>query len=572
MLIELRVDNLAVMQRAECSFGPGLNAITGETGAGKSVLLAALALALGGRSDPGLVRAGSERASTHAVFSEVPPSAAQALDGLGVEPDDVLVLGRELQASGRSTARVNAQAVPVSVVRELGEALLEVHGQGASSHWLHESEQRQGVDAFGGDGLLATRALVGELFDSRQRALAELARLRGLQDQETRELEVAVADLEELRAAALVEGEDRELLGERDRLLHSSRLREAAEQLHLAAGGGDLEPSGPSLAAALQRARVVSGIDPELDRAAAQAEEAAVLLQELVLQLGSYLEHLPDDNSRLGEVEERLALLERLARRHGGTLAAAIDRREKAARLVADRGGLTGRLRDLEAEVLALEERLMLACSELSAAREAVAKELEVAVTEDLRQMLMPHARFSVRVWRQPDPHGIPAPDGTRSELGRDGWDRVSFLLAPNRGDQPRPLRETASGGELSRVALALLSHLSRRSGVGTVVFDEIDQGLGGEAANRVGELMRQVSTSRQVICVTHLAPIAARATTHLMVVKKEDGSGVSSRVETLDRERRVLELARLLAGEATPAAARRHAEELLVAVGREVG
>jgi DNA repair protein RecN (Recombination protein N) len=568
VLIELRVENLAVMERADCAFGPGLNAITGETGAGKSVLLAALQLALGGRADPGLVRAGSERASAHAVFSDPPPAAA--LDQLGVEPGDVLVLGRELQASGRSTARVNAQAVPVSIVRELGEDLLEVHGQGSSSHWLRESQQREGVDAYGGDALLAKRARVAELFDRRQLALQELTRLRGLQDQEQRELERAVADLDELSAAALVAGEDRQLLSERDRLLHASRLRAAAEQLHLAAGGGDLDPSGPSLAAALQQARAVAGIDPELDRAAAQAEEAQVLLQELVLQLSSYLDHLPDDNARLGEVEERLALLERLARRHGGSLSAAIARRDEAARSVAERGGLHGRLRALEEELQALEVGLGAACSELSSLREVAARELELAVTNDLRQMLMPHARFSVRLWRQPKPDGIAAPDGTTVELEREGWDRVSFELAPNRGDQPRPLRETASGGELARVALALLSHLSRRSGVGTVVFDEIDQGLGGEAANRVGELMRQVSASRQVICVTHLAPIAARATTHLVVVKQEGGKGVTSQVETVGGDERIVELARLLAGEATPVVARRHAQELLLAVRGE--
>ena len=572
MLIELRVENLAVMARADCSFGPGLNVITGETGAGKSVLLAALALALGGRADPGLVRAGSERASAHAVFSDPPTALGAALARLGVDPGDVLVLGRELQASGRSTARANAQVVPVSTVRELGEALLEVHGQGTSSHWLRESQQREGVDAYGGDALLATRARVAELFDRRQLALQELTRLRRLRDQEQRELERALADLDELSAAGLIAGEDQRLLGERDRLLHSSRLRAAAEQLHLAAGGGDLEPSGPSLAAALQQARAVAGIDPELDRAAAQAEEVQVLLQELVLQLSSYLDHLPDDRSRLGEVEERLALLERLARRHGGTLLAAIERREEAARLVAERGGLPARLHAVEEELRALEASLVSACSELSSAREIAARELELAVTHDLRQMLMPHARFSVRLWRQPHPDGIAAGDGTRVELEREGWDRVSFELAPNRGDQPRPLRETASGGELARVALALLAHLSRRSGVGTVVFDEIDQGLGGEAANRVGELMRQVSASRQVICVTHLAPIAARANTHLLVVKRDGGSGVESDVQPIDGDGRVVELARLLAGEATPVVARRHAQELLLAVGGEAG
>ncbi|MHB1501340.1 MAG: DNA repair protein RecN [Candidatus Dormibacteria bacterium] len=568
MLIELRVENLAVMERAGCGFSPGLNAITGETGAGKSVLLAALSLALGGRADPSLLRSGCDRAQAHAVFSEAPTLGLALLESLGVERSDVLVLGRELLASGRSTARVNGQVVPVATIRELGDALLEVHGQGASSRWLREPEQRQGLDGFGGDQLLETREEVGRLFDRRQAAASELARLRELQATENLELERAAQDLEELAAAGITAGEDRELLAERDRLAHSARLREAAEQLRLAAGGGDLESSGPSLPAAVQLARAAAGIDPELDRATAQVEEVVTVLQELVLQLGSYLDHLPDDARRLGEVEERLALLERLARRHGGSLAAAISRRDAAALLVADRGGLDGRVRLLVEELERLELLLAQACGELSAAREAAARELESAATSDLRQMLMPHARFSIRIWRQPDPAGVKGPDGVPVECFRDGWDHVSFELAANRGDQPRALRDSASGGELSRVALALLSHLSRRSGVGSVVFDEIDQGLGGEAANRVGDLLRQVAVSRQVICVTHLAPIAARAATHLLVWKAEDPSSVHSEVAGLDRDQRILELGRLMAGDATPDIASLHAAELLAAVG----
>ncbi|MHB8395024.1 MAG: DNA repair protein RecN [Candidatus Dormibacteria bacterium] len=568
MLLELRIENLAVMERASATFGPGLNAVTGETGAGKSVLLAALALALGGRSDPALVRAGSERALATAVFSDGMP--LDLLTGLGVARDDVLVVSRELVGTGRSTARINAGVVPATAVRELGERLLEIHGQGSSSRWLRESEQRAGLDEYGGEPLCAVQEEVAASYDRRQALLTALGRLQGLRDVEEQELERAELDLDELGKAALRIGEDDELRTERIRLANSSRLRAAAEQLRHAVGGdslGDAEV-GQQLAQALQAARQVQGIDQELDDAAAQAQEIAVVLQELSLQMGSYLDHLPDDGARLAEVEERLAVLERLARRHGGSLAAAIRRRDEAAAMLGERGGLAAEVSALETELERLEKVLSTACSTLSSLRTEVAQGFQAAVTSDLRRMLMPHAIFSIRIWQRPSEEGVRGPDGARLECSRHGWDRIAFELAPNVGDQPRALGDSASGGEVARVALALLAHLSHRSGVGTVVFDEVDQGLGGEAANRVGELLLSVAERRQVICVTHLAPIAARAQTHLKVAKSEVGAVVCSQVSILDRDQRIEELARLLAGEATPLAARAHAAELLTSVG----
>ena len=572
MLLQLTVENLAVIEHARGDFGPGLNAITGETGAGKSVLLAALALALGGRSDPGMLRTGCDRARVQAAFGDVPPPAVASLASVGIDDIEVVVLGRELAAGGRSVCRVNGALVPASLVREVAEPLLEVHGQGASSRWLREPEQRLGLDGFAGGEVSELRARVNALFDRRAALMVELDRLGALSAAEDREVEAARLDLQELTAAALVAGEDSRLLAERERLLHSARLRAAAEALHLAVSGGGSPESTLELARAVQGALPVLGIDEELDQVVHQAEEVVALLQEMSLQLASYLEHLPDDAFRLAEVEERLALLERMARRHGGSLDAAIRQRDEAARLLAERGGAQDALQRLAAELETVEADLSAACCELSLARKEAAHQLEETVTRDLRLMLMPHATFRIRVWHRADAAGIPGPDGERVECGRDGFDRISFELAPNTGDRLRPLGESASGGEVSRVALALLAHLSGRSGVGTVVFDEIDQGLGGEAANRVGELLLQVARERQVICVTHLAPIAARAATHLLVAKVDEGGGARSSLSVLSGSDRVAEVARLLAGDATPTTARTHARELLAAVGAPVG
>jgi len=564
VLAELRIENLAVIERATASFGPGLNVITGETGAGKSVLLAALALALGNRGDPDLIRAGSERALVAAAFTEL--GAAADLADLGIAAEEVLVLSRELASNGRSASRINSALAPAASLREAGERLLEVHGQGSSSRWLREAEQRVGLDGFA--GAESARATVSGLWERRVLLLAEHQRLVGLRDLERSELDLAERDLAELGPAGLRPGEDVELRQERERLVHGARLGEAAQLLYQAVGGEPGVGAAEQLAGALQASRGVRGIDPELDAVLGQAEEVVQVLQELELQLGSYIHHLPDDAARLAETEERLALLERLARRHGGSLAAALERRAAAAALLQERGGLEldlGRIQLQEAE---LDLELGRACGHLSELRERAGERLAQAVTADLHRMLMPNARFLIRLWRRPADAGVPDSEGIRWECSRDGWDRVSFELAANSGDQPRPLAEAASGGELARVALALLARLSRESGVATVVFDEIDQGLGGEAANRVGDLLLKVAHGRQVICVTHLAPIAARAATHLRVVKREQGGRARSEVSTLAGEARVDELARLLAGDATPGIARHHAAELLAAVG----
>jgi DNA repair protein RecN (Recombination protein N) len=566
VLIELRVENLAVIERTAARFGARFNAITGETGAGKSVLLSALGLALGGRGDPDLVRRGAERAVTTAAFDEPPISVAESCRALGVVAEETLILTRELSASGRSAARANGATVPATALRDLGAQLVDVQGQGASSLWLREAEQRSALDSLGGEEAARTLRRVSELWLRRQESQAAAERLRALRERQRGELEQARRDVAELEAADLHPGEDVQLRQERDRLAHAARLREAAAELRGAVAGES--GAADRLARGLHAARGARGIDVELDLLLDQAEGAVEGLRELQLSFSSYVSQLPDDSSRLADAEERLDLLERLSRRHGGSLDAALSRRDEALNLVQAVDDGNAELERMAAELAEVEIGLAQEATALSSIRARVAESLARAVTADLRRMLMPKAEFQVRLWRAEDLDGIPGPDGPRLAAGPTGWDRVSFDLSANPGDPTRPLSEVASGGELSRVALALLSHLTRESGVSTVVFDEIDQGLGGEAANRVGDLMREVADRHQVICITHLAPIAARADTHLVVAKSERAGRPYSEILEVAGPQRVEELARLLAGEATPGAARAHAEELLLAVG----
>lgn len=562
----MRVENLAVIERTAARFGARFNAVTGETGAGKSVLLSALGLALGGRGDPDLVRRGAERALSTAAFDDPPPAVAESCRALGVVVEESLILTRELSATGRSVARANGSTVPATALRDLGAQLVDVQGQGASSLWLREPEQRSALDSLGGEEAGGALRRVSELWSRRQESQTAASRQLALRERQRGDLEQARRDLAELAAADLRPGEDLELRQERDRLAHAARLREAAQGVRGALSGESGAADG--LAGGLHAARGARGIDAELDLLLDQADGAVEGLRELQLSFSSYVTQLPDDSQRLADAEERLELLERLARRHGGSLDLALARRDEAASLlqVVDEG--QGDLDRLAAELTELETRLVKESAELSALRRRVAKSLARAVTSDLRRMLMPKAEFQVRIWQVEDRDGLPGPGGSCVAAGPTGWDRVSFDLSANPGDPARPLSEVASGGELSRVALALLSHLTRESGVSTVVFDEIDQGLGGEAANRVGDLMREVADRHQVICITHLAPIAARADRHLVVAKSEREGRPYSEVVEVDGSERVEELARLLAGEATPGAARAHAEELLLAVG----
>jgi len=563
------VENLAVIERTAAHFGPHFNAITGETGAGKSVLLSALGLALGGRADPELVRRGAERANSSAAFEDPPAGVLESCRALGIPVEDALVLTRELSAAGRGAARANGALLPINSLRDLGTQLVDVQGQGASSLWLREAEQRSALDSLGGEEAAALLQRLAQLWASRQENLRSSQQLRSSRDRQRGELDQARLDLADLDAAALRPGEDVELRQERDRLANASRLREAAAEVRAALGGGDGEGGAADLLATAQHnARGSRGIDAELDRLLDQSEATVEGLRDLQLAFSSYVAHLPDDTRRLAEVEERLDLLERLSRRHGGSLDSALARRREAAALLEAVDEGDSGLERLGREQAELEAELADQSLKLSAVRARVASALASAVTADLRRMLMPKAEFRVEIWQVEDAEGILSSNGTRLATGPTGWDRVSFDLAANPGDPPRPLAEAASGGELSRVALALLSHLTRESGVSTVVFDEIDQGLGGEAANRVGELMREVANHHQVICITHLAPIAARADVHLVVAKAERDGRPYSEVSAVAGAARVEELARLLAGEATPGAARVHAEELLLAVG----
>ncbi|MGH7610999.1 MAG: AAA family ATPase, partial [Candidatus Dormibacteria bacterium] len=320
MLAELRIENLAVIEGTEAHFAPGLNALTGESGAGKSVLLAALGLALGGRAEVGLVRRGQERARVAAAFSDPGAAVSQLSSDLGLGAEEALVLQREVAATGRSVSRANGALVAASALAQLGERLVELQGQGATSAWLRESQQRAGLDSLDRPQSLEDLELIQSGWGRRERLLRDLADLEQRRERMAAELELARLDLAELEAAQLQDGEDERLVRERELLRHSQGLRGAGDRLRLAlAGDGELEGAAGLLGGALQDAGRQRGLDPALDRLLDEAERSASELQELRLAASAYLDQISEDPGRLEQVEERLELLDRLARRHGGT-------------------------------------------------------------------------------------------------------------------------------------------------------------------------------------------------------------------------------------------------------------
>lgn len=562
-LVELRVRDLAVLASVQLVPGPGLTVLTGETGCGKSLCITALRLAVGARVDGDLVREGRESASVAAVFDDVPDAVRARLEAHGIADDELLTLSRELSSAGRGACRVNGALVSVATLRSIGEELVEVTAQGESHRLLRAARQRAVVDAFGGPELLAARDATGAAVLAWREAEAALREALAGAEAGAASLEDAHRTVSELDPLRLRAGEEAELDTERRRLRHAVALAGAAGAVRAAASGGD-ETGGAAdaLAAAVAEGRAVAGIDAEVDALVGACEEEAERLRDLGVRARDLVAAMEVDESRLAQVEERLDTLDRVRRRHGGSIAAALERLE-VARALLDAADSASELPErcramLAARAAAAAE----AAAGLSALRATAATRLERAVTAQLRRLRLPHARFRVVLTRVADPAGLEL-GGERVACGAEGADGVEFRLATSAEAVPIPLAEGVSGGELSRVALALRSVVAVADDCPTLVLDEVDTGLGGETAARVGEVLAGIGERRQLLVVTHRAEIAARATTHLVVSRREVAGLAESSAGPVDGDERALEIARLMSGRPTDAAVARAVELL---------
>ena len=555
MLLELRVENLLLIDRAELRPGPRLNVITGETGAGKTVLAQALDLLLGGRPRPGIVRPGASEAYVEGVFE--PPAGlldAPELAGLRErigDPDDALVLARRVGAEGRTRAFVQGRSASAADLRDLGRRLVAFFGQHEHRRLSLASAQLDLLDGFCGSEHLASRAALARAHGRVVELRRELAALRERAGTRDRELDLLGWEISEIAELAPSEDDKRRLLGERERLRRLDGLRAAAAAgaEGLAPEGGDVPGVSALLAQAERLAGAVGGADPELDGMAERIRRLRIDAEDLSGELRRYEAGLEAEPGRLEEVEERLDRYDRLERKHGGSVEAVLAHAERCR---AERERLhsaevaTARA---ESELAQPEEERTELAARLSAARAARAPELARRVEHELRALAMDGAAFSIELT-------------AREEPGPAGAEGVEFLIAPNPGVPATPLRETASGGELSRVMLALMT-VARAGGSQTLVFDEVDAGVGGQTARAVGERLRSLGERRQVLCITHLPQIAALAERHFRIEKSASGELVEASVGTLAGEEVVEELCRMLGADTSDVGARRHAEEL---------
>lgn len=570
MLEELRIRSLGVIDDAELEFHPGLTVLTGETGAGKTMVLTALGLLLGGRSDPALVREGEARALVEGrlrVADDAP--AVLRAEEAGAELDEgSLVLGRVVFAEGRSRAQLGGRAVPAAVLTEVGTDLVAVHGQSDQQRLLQPALQRQALDRFAGELLERELTAYGAAFRRLRRVDVDLTELTQRARDRAQEADLLRFGLGEVEAMNPQEGEDVSLAAEADRLGHAEALRTAAMSAQAAlagdeATGQDAVDALSLLAAARRSADTVREHDAELARLADRLAECAYLLSDIATDLGSYASSLDADPVRLSVVQERRAALAGLFRKYGSDVGEVLAWARAAADRLLELDGDDERIQELTAERAELHLELGRRAAALTAMRRDAARRFSKAVSGELRALAMPHALIEVAVQQVADPSGLTV-DGRTLAFGPTGVDDVEFLLTPHRGGSARAVQRGASGGELSRVMLAIEVVLAGSDPVPTFVFDEVDAGVGGAAAVEVGRRLALLARVAQVIVVTHLPQVAAFADRHLRVVKSDDGRVTSSGVVALDEASRVRELSRMLAGLEESETAAAHAEELL--------
>ncbi|PWJ49258.1 DNA repair protein RecN (Recombination protein N) [Quadrisphaera granulorum] len=591
MLEEVRLRNLGVITDATLELSGGFTVITGETGAGKTMLVTGLGLLLGARADAGAVRRGADSALVEGRFVVTPGSrAAERAAEAGAElDDDVLIVARSVSASGRGRAHAGGRSVPVAVLSELADDLVAVHGQSEQVLLRSPARQRLALDRFAG----AAVAEPLERYTAAWRRLgvldAELAEITATARERAAEAELLRAGLGQVEAVAPQPGEDRALAVEADRLDHAEELRAAAALAHAALTGDPLADDAPDAASLIEAARrpleAVREHDPDLGSLADQLAEVGYLVADAAAELASAAEAVEVDPVRLAAVQERRAALAALVRALPVSVPdrsarandddesaptgvdAVLAWAEQASPRLLELDGDGDRTADLRAERAELVGQLLQLASELTAARTEAAQRLGELATAELPELAMPHAQLLVQVSPSPasagDREGLPG-------LGASGADDVALLLRPSPGQVERPLAKGASGGELSRVMLALELVLAASDVVPTFVFDEVDAGVGGKAAVGIGRRLARLARDRQVVVVTHLPQVAAWADQHLRVAKAVDGQVTVSGVTALDGEERVVELARMLAGQEDSGSARAHAEELLVAAAKE--
>jgi DNA repair protein RecN (Recombination protein N) len=542
MLAELVIENYAVIDRLRVLFHPGLNLLTGETGSGKSIIVDALALLFGGRASADAIRSGADRARVTGIFN-VP--AGLLLESVEAE-DGELLIEREILAEGKSRAFINSRLVTAALLKDLATHLGDIHGQHEQQMLFAPDTQRRMVDQFAG----ASPNTVATLYEQWRTVSREIEKLERTEQEKLRLLDLWTFQRREIESASLSAGEDVALEDERRVLLHLTRLQESAGAAFDALYDAP-QSALAQLRGAAKKIEDIARIDPALNTIREALEPAEISLREASYALRDYLSKLETSPGRIDEVEERLAAIDKLKRKYGASVEEIVAFLENVRAQIEAVEHSGERLAELRKEQLDVAREYEVQAAKLTAVRKKGARALEKRVVEELSSLAMAGTTFRVEI--------------SSAEWSESGVDALHFLVSANLGEEPRPLEKVASGGELSRIALALKTCLATKGAGRTLVFDEVDAGVGGRAAQGIGRRLKLLAAGDQVLCVTHLAQVAAFADHHYVVEKRETRGRTAAVIEELDADARVREIGRMLSGEKVTPEALRHAEQLIV-------
>ncbi|MDA8235219.1 MAG: DNA repair protein RecN [Clostridia bacterium] len=564
MLKGLYITNLALVEKANLEFLPGLNILTGETGAGKSMIIDAVNLVLGGRGSTELIRAGADKALVEGIFDllEVELLGDKLAEaGLEPEEDGTLILSREISAAGKSICRINGRVAPLSVLKELGQYLIDIHGQHDHQSLLKPEKHLVLLDNFGDERFREIRNDYRELLKELKGVQGQLGVLRQNEQEKARLQDLLAFQRDELDGAKLRPGEDSGLEEEKNILASGEKLANLANEAYdiLYSGSVKANPVLEGLGRVRNLLREIAAIDKKVLEQAEIIENAYYQLEDAASQLLTYKEQVEFNPERLEEVEDRLSLLGRLKKKYGATLEEVLAYREQIASQLEDLRNSEVNAERLEKEISRLIPLVRETGAELGKVRRSMAAKLEEAVSRELADLGMPKVCFQVAFRPLAEP-------------GEDGLDEVEFLISPNPGEPLKPLAKIASGGEMARIMLAMKTILAAVDGIPTLIFDEVDTGVGGRAAQAVGEKLAVVGSHRQVICVTHSPQVASFADAHYCIIKEVQGERTRTRVDLLDDQQRVEELARMLGGSEITGLTRGHAGEMLALAGKQKG
>jgi len=564
MLRELHIKNLAIIDDASANFEKGLNVLTGETGAGKSIIIDALCLALGERASTEVIRSGEKEAVVEAFF-DIPPkllnsSSRRFLQDLGINIENGIILKRILSAQGKNRAYINDSMVNVQTLSEISKGIIDVHGQYEYQSLLSPDNQLDMLDAYG--GLLIERQEFTAIYETQTSLKQQIAELMQKEKERAQRLDILGFQVNEIETADLKIGEEEELSEEVKILSSASLLTELANQAYESLYSSD-SACLTNLSKILNSLKEISNIDVRAADAVKSAEEAIPLLEETAYFLRDYKDSLNFNPERLEEIQTRLELIKGLKKKYGGNIQEVLDYREKGLRELDELQHSEEKLETLNAELKKLKNILTEKAQHLSKQRKAVAKKIEQQVISELSSLSMPDTRFSIQITQE-------AGDETADDFKANskGIDKIEYLISPNIGEELKPLSKIASGGELSRVMLALKGILAKGDKIPVLIFDEIDAGIGGRAAETVGQKLKSLSASHQIICITHLPQIASYADTHLKIEKKIKAKRTTVEVRKIEKDERTVEIARMLSGDSSEVSIK-HAKEMLKLKGR---